>query len=316
MFNKQNYFSCMINFFCIFAPMLQTGKAVVSGNFFKAFKSLPNRNLKDCLTNPRGFFVCGIILKMMYKRRRLQFNEGLIADAVANGYLTSLSFFAKAKLLFHNNTIYNYSTRRLAELMKVSHTNVAENIRVLKKHGLVRITGSNLIFVKTTQNHKCSVVVNNTDSINVIKTKLCSKILEMNVRQQEQKYNLKRKVRLLNTANFKTTVKEVKKIYRYLKSASPHETFWNDIPSLSLNKISELLSTSVKTAQHIKSRLKETKTAFFENRSERIGNIPYHQFKINKDSLKAHFWYKGSAYRVLPCAVSFTPYWKKEYLAK
>lgn len=61
--------------------------------------------------------------------------------------MRSLDYFCRLKALYFNGVVYNYSMRKLGELLKVSPTTIKHHILVLEKKGLIAYEGKNIRFL-------------------------------------------------------------------------------------------------------------------------------------------------------------------------
>lgn len=80
-------------------------------------------------------------------RSKVHITLGLLHQANDEGWMRSLDYFCRLKALYFNGVVYNYSMRKLGELLKVSPTTIKHHILVLEKKGLIAYEGKNIRFL-------------------------------------------------------------------------------------------------------------------------------------------------------------------------
>ncbi|MES2382356.1 MAG: hypothetical protein V4538_15020 [Bacteroidota bacterium] len=70
----------------------------------------------------------------------------MIKEASNDGWLKSVSYFVRMKSLYRNNTFYNYSLRRLGEVVKCSPACLAAHLKILEAKGLISFHNGNITF--------------------------------------------------------------------------------------------------------------------------------------------------------------------------
>lgn len=148
------------------------------------------------------------------KEKTLQSNEEVIKYFVDRKKIDSLAFYYLMKVLFTNSTIFDYSSKKLADITGYSTYFIEKHVRILKKEGLAYKQKNNLTFVgrkhliahlgldlytnqetgrtvKKKRMHKCTLFIYTAHSLFDIKLQLLSKLLQMRIDQQIYIRNLK-----------------------------------------------------------------------------------------------------------------------------
>ena len=252
---------------------------------------------------------------MKYKTRKIQFNENLIEQAIDEKWVKSLAFFGHCKLLFHHATIFNYSHRRLATLLKCSHNKVKYHMDILRKIDLVLEIKGNLTFKNIIHKHKCSVIINETDTLTDIENKLYLKIIEKNARQQKRVISEKAEARLFVCPKAYLTIRQIKRITRNINSGMLEKPYNSDI-TFSQKGISQLLNISENRANSFKRFTERNGLAKFTRNRKLLFKTSLKAFENSFDLLVKQFgcvfFSKGFVVQSLPCTVTLNENYYKQ----
>lgn len=129
-----------------------------------------------------------------YYRKKVYLPIRLINMANEGRWLSSLAYFVRLKALFKNCTIYNFSLRKAAELIKCSPSTLQHHLKILESLGLVRYHYGNITcmgFYRLKEwsgggSQTAAVDVDNKNQLNLLRLP----ILNTSLRQQD--YNRKK----------------------------------------------------------------------------------------------------------------------------
>ena len=129
-----------------------------------------------------------------YYRSRVYLPVKLINSANEGSWLLTLAYFVRLKALYKNCTIYDFTGRKAAELIKCSPTTLNFHIKILEELGLARRHHSNMTFIGFDKlkewsgggNQTAAVEVDNNNQLNLLRLP----ILNTSLRQQD--YNRKK----------------------------------------------------------------------------------------------------------------------------
>lgn len=243
---------------------------------------------------------------------KIQIPEILIDTAINNDWVTSLVFFCRAKLLYHNNTIYQYTPYKLSALLKCSTGSVRYHIKVLSKQGLIARTNGNLTFKKIAGKHKSSIIIKQSDTLKEVTYKLYMKLLECNVRQQQWIISKKAEARKIRKKGERFSLRHLKSILKLEKAGLLEKPARPDV-TLSLKNIALILGISPKTAIQVKKFAQNAGMATFINDTKEVCRLSLRTFNQCKDVLESKYgylyWFKGMVLQPLPAKVVVNDYW-------
>lgn len=233
------------------------------------------------------------------------------------GWERSFAYWILAKYSFKNSTIYNFSLRRLGEVLNISHEAARFHYKVWEKQGLVRIHSGNLTFLGwksmlpiASRSHEkryyrriCLLVHDNlSDQISNIQTRAILK----NINQQIRNFNVKRetteKLGLAKRKKYLTRdeVKEYKSALRVSKTFKNPEIF-NEEVYLSDRSIARLVGASVSHAKKLRSYIRKydiLNLDVLKGRmvGDRMGKQEYYLRKEVDSRFSDTFYWNGYAY--------------------
>jgi Mn-dependent DtxR family transcriptional regulator len=132
--------------------------------------------------------------------KRVKITHNLVLKLVESKEILTFSYFIKLKYLHTNSTVYNYSIRKLANLIDVAPNSIKKHLKKMEEMGIVNIVknkagGKNITFLslekvskkyRVFHNRKCgSFYFKKSESIQDIKTKLYSRVLINNINRQK-----------------------------------------------------------------------------------------------------------------------------------
>ena len=237
--------------------------------------------------------------------RKIQVPENLVEQFADSGEIPSLVFFAQCKLLHLNNTIYAYTPLKLAQKLQCSVNKVKHHIKVLEDNNLIRHTNNNITFVKIAERHKCTILLNDKDSLKTITYKLYSKLLERNVDRQIWITGKKAEARNKHQVKSLKQLKAINKSINYGILEKPLNT---DI-TLSINSIASILGTSHRTAVNIRKYLHNKGYFKLSTTTDPVKKMSFRAFLYSLDLFPSCYWYKGMVYRPNPSIVTLNKYY-------
>lgn len=147
-----------------------------------------------------------IYSQKIFNLKKVRITHSLIKKIIEKEEILTFSYFIKLKYLYTNSTIYNFSVRKAAKLIGTSPSSIKFHLDKMNDMGIVKIIknkdgGKNITFSSIEKiseiyginhNKKCgSIYFHNSESVQVIKTRLYSKVLINNI--NKQKYTIKGK---------------------------------------------------------------------------------------------------------------------------
>lgn len=269
---------------------------------------------------------------MSSKQRKQKIQVGIVDLSTREGWDRSLAYWIIAKNSFENGVIYNYSIRRLADVMNVSVGCAHHHLSLWEKKGLIRYHSGNLVFTSiedldslAMENYEyeksCTNIIslfildNVNDQLKLIKSRQVVK----NVNQQARNIRLKREVLLtLESLRAKSILtSEEAKAYKRLEkkrvkngwSYDEYLKSGGDIIFLSDYKCSELMGSSVGYAKQVKALL--VKLGVLSKKKvlggllhDRTDFTTYNKAVDAGYFPKQSFWLKGKVYQAPKTAYS------------
>lgn len=227
----------------------------------------------------------------------MQSNETLIEQAISERWINSLAVFYSIKCKYKNSSIYNYSSRTLAEKLDINHNAINKHIRVLKQKGLIKQYSANITLISTKAKHKCTLNINKESSQEEIRNELRFKILEQNFRRQKYVIDKKNEARNLEAKESKPkaifSAKEYRKLRKVRRDKSMLESSvnYNEV-SLSDKSFGEILNISKRLVTKLKKFWQKTGKILYKSGYCRLRKY-YKGFELESNQ----FFFKGYVYQ-------------------
>lgn len=222
---------------------------------------------------------------------RLNVNIDVIQkyNATKSDILT-LAFYYKLKSLFTESNIYNYTKKRIAELVGLSQSQAAKYISKLKELNLVTIENGTLkvaplsFLFKRNPYKVRTILIDSNDSVKSIAVKLKEKLIEENILNQN--YIVKNKVKQIKR----------EKSLSVLESKAINNKVEKDL-NLSLNASARILNCSKSTASRFFDKTSNVEMIRRTKRVKRCTKQEFYYSPLNQVGID--FWYKGTHYKNL-----------------
>jgi len=243
--------------------------------------------------------------------------------------LTVFSIYIISKIKKHNSIIYNFTDKKISEILGISVFIVKKNIPLMIKMGLCKISGNNLIFISINKlfnntKRKERIDFKNTDNLIQIKDKIRLLYIQNTLNKQKYAVHIKSEIgQLRSHMNMPKSNKQSNDDYiqdsyysykRYKKLNNIAKKY---------NYVQEKINNTVLTHRNIQMYLnmslgaisnlmKRTEKQKWIKRKALIYNItkncPYECFEYsgyNKKNIGYYFWCNNSIYNYQGTDISF-----------
>ena len=187
--------------------------------------------------------------------KKVRVTHSLINKWIEYDEILTYCYFIKLKYLYSNSTIYNFSLRKAAILIGVSPNSIKSHLRKMEKMEIIKIKKNkngktNITFTSIKKisriygikhDNKCgSIEFHASESVQVIKTRLYSKVLLNNL--NKQKYIIKGKTNSL--------MRKVDKLKKIKSNDSEYHSLQKSIASERINLDVSICSQTVGNMFH------------------------------------------------------------------
>lgn len=238
------------------------------------------------------------------------------------GWDRSFAYWIIAKYKFKNSTIYNFSFRRLGEVLNISHEAARYHYRVWEREGLVRHHKDNLTFLgwtamlpiasrsseKRYDRRICLFVHDNVkEQLYNIHTRQVLK----NINQQVRNYSVKREITEQLGLSKRRGILMSEEVVEYKKAVKKSKKFtnpeiFNSTVYLSEGRMGYLVGRSKSYAKELKKYI--TKYGILtiglqkgQMVGDRMGKVEYEMRKEVDSRFVETFYWKGYAYTYPKC---------------